>query len=195
MSGDHRRVLFLASESTTGSHLDHPDFVLRQPEELHQGLVDVVGTLHRAPDGHALLGACHRHNPLTFNVELLLSAGSIFAFDDGIRLRPADIHVAFFHLDGLQDIVLAPNHLFFPQRVFDGEYGRQGIDIDANGAARFLQQMLVRVGQENNRLLRVVNDAVGQAGLVVEDQGHMVFPRNVFGGHDGKFLPRQIPLP
>ncbi len=195
MTGDHRRVLFLATESTAGSHLDHSDLVLRQPEELHQGLVDVVGTLHGAPDGHALFGACHRHHSLALNVELLLGAGSIFAFDDGVRMRPDGIDVPFFHLDGLQDIVLAPDHFFSPQRVFESENRRQRLDVDPNGTPSFLQQVLVGVGQESDRFFRVVNDPVGQAGLVVEDQGHIVFSRNVFGGHDGEFLPRQIPLP
>ena len=55
VGGDHRRVFFFATKSAAGFHLHDAHALRGKREELHQGFVDVVGTLKRAPDSEALV--------------------------------------------------------------------------------------------------------------------------------------------
>ena len=68
--------------------------------------------------------------------------------------------------------------------------GRQRIDVDRDGAPGLFDEELVGVGQQHDRLLGVVDDAVGQAGLVVHDEDDAIGRRHVTRGDDREFVPR-----
>ena len=93
---DHRRIFLFTAKTSAGFGLDHANFVLRQPEKRQQSFVNIIGALHRAPDGHAVFGIRDRDHAVVFDVELLLCAGQIFAFDDMIRFFPYRIDIALF---------------------------------------------------------------------------------------------------
>ena len=70
--------------------------------------------------------------------------------------------------------------------------GRQFFDFDAHVAARFFQQILVRMRQQHDRFFRMIDDFVGEIRLIVEDQRDVVFAGNVFGGDDGELVPGNV---
>jgi hypothetical protein len=70
-----------------------------------------------------------------------------------VRGRGPDlVHVALLDAVRLEDVVLAPDDLFLSERVFEREDGGQFIDLDADVAARFFQEMLVRVREQEDGL-------------------------------------------
>ncbi len=87
MGRDMRRVLFLAAEAAARLHLHDAHVVPRQAEQRRQRLVHVVRALQRSPDGDAVRRAGDGDHALRLDVELLLRAGFVLAFDD--RARPA----------------------------------------------------------------------------------------------------------
>ncbi len=127
----------------------------------------VVGALQRAPHGDAFGGVRARDHALRLDVELLLRAGFVFALDDELGVCPGGVDVALLHLEGLEDIVAAPDDFFFGERILDGEDGRERLDLDAHGAARFFQQILVGMREQDDGLFGMVHEFVGEAGLVV----------------------------
>ena len=68
--------------------------------------------------------------------------------------------------------------------------GRQWIDVDLTARRAFSTRSFVGVGQQDDRLLGVVDDAVGQAGLVIHDEDDPIGRRHVTGGDDREFVPR-----
>ena len=151
---DHRGIFFLAAESAAGLRLNHANFFRRQIEQWHERLVHVVGTLQRSPDRHAVRGICRRDHALVFDVELFLRAGPILAFDDDVRLRPCGVHVAFFHVIRLEDVVLSKNNGAFRDGILDRKNRGQRLDIDLHRAARLLEQISIRMREQDDRLLR-----------------------------------------
>ena len=76
-----------------------------------------------------------------------------------------------------------------PLAFFDREHGRQGIVLDGNRFDRFRQRVAIRMGQQKNRLFRMVDHAIREARLIVFDQRDIVFPGNVLRGDDDKLAP------
>ena len=80
--GKRGRIILLAAERAAGLGLHHAHFFVGQVEDLDQRLVHVVGALQRTPDGDAALGAPLRDDAVVLNVEMLLRAGAVLAFDN-----------------------------------------------------------------------------------------------------------------
>ena len=135
VTGDHRRIFFLAAEASTGFRLNDSDLLRRQRKQLQQGFVDVVGALHGAPNRDAIFGIGDCDSTVGFDVELLLSSGGIFAFDDVSRRRPCFIDAAFLDQERFENVVVTPYDLFSRQRFFECEHGRQLLYFDANSTA------------------------------------------------------------
>ena len=110
---DDRRVFFLAAKAATGLHLDHAHLVRRQIEERRQRLVNVVRTLHRAPDRHAVGRVRRSHHAVRFDVELLLRAGLVFALDDEVGRGERGVDVPRVTSVVLEDVV-RPQHIARP---------------------------------------------------------------------------------
>jgi hypothetical protein len=100
------------------------------------------------------------------------------------------VDVALLDEVRLEDVVLAPDHRLRGERLLEVEDRRQLLDVERHRAARLLEQVAVGVGEQQHRLLGVVDDAVGEAGLVLEDQGDAVLPRHVARVDDDDLLPR-----
>ena len=156
---------------------------------MHQRLVHVVRALQRSPHGHAVGGIRHRDHALIFDVELFLRAGPVFALDDDVGLRPGGVHVAFLHVVRLEYVVLAPDDCAFRERILDRENRGQRFDVDLHRAPRFLQQILVRMRQQDDRFFGMVDEFGGEAGLIVHDQRDFVLAGNVGGRDDREFVP------
>ncbi len=189
VSCNHRRIFFLATKPAAGHGLHHANFFRRQIKQLQQRFVNVIRALHRTPDGYAFCRVGDGDHAVRFDIQLLLSAGFVFAFDDKISLRPSGIHVAFLDQKLFEDVVFAPDGLGFVQRIFDGENGGQRFDVERDRTPGFFQQVFVFVRQQQNRLFRMVYKFISQIRLIFQNQRHAVSAGNIFGGDDGEFVP------
>ena len=126
---------------------------------------------------------------MRLDVELFLRAGGVLAFDDEVRVIPDGIHVTARDEKLLEDVVGPPDDRPALERVVDRQDGRQRIDLDRDRAPRLFDEQLVGVGEENDRLFRVVHDAVRQARLIVQNEHDAVRRRHVLRGDDGELVP------
>ena len=187
--GNHRGIFFLAAKRAAGFHLHDADAILGQAEKLHEGFVDVIRTLQRAPDGEAMLGVEGGDHAVVFDVELLLRAGGVFAFDDEVRVLPDGIDVAFFDQIGFEKIVRAPDYLGDGFAFFDGEERGKRIVFYGNGSDSFGEKMAVGMSEEEKRLFGMIDEAIGEAGLIVVEESDAIFAGNVFWGDDDELAP------
>ena len=67
-----------------------------------------------------------------------------------------------------------------------GGSGSYSILTAADGLAQFV---LVRMREQNDRLVAVVHLAVGKAGLVGDDELDVILAGNIGGGDDGELAP------
>ena len=192
MSGNHRRIFFLAAKAAAGFSLNHANLFFRQTKQLNQSLVHVVRTLHRTPHSHAIRSVRNRNRAIVFNVKLLLCARVIFTFDYEVRLRPHVVHVAFINQKLFEDIVFAPDDFLLFQRVFQRKDRRQFFVFDAHIAPRFFEPVLVLMSEQNDWLFGMIHKVVGKIRLVVEDQRNIVLAGNVFRGNDRELIPRNL---
>lgn len=189
MGGDHGGIFFLASEGAACFHLDDADAVGGQGEKLHEGFMDIVGTLKGAPNCEALLRIENGNHAVVFNVELLLRAGGIFGFDDVIGGAPGNINVALFDEIAFEEIVRAPDDLREAFAFFDVEDCGEWHVFDGDGFDCFRQEMAVRMSEEKNRFFWMIDAAVRETRLVVFDEGNAIGARNVAAGDDDEFVP------
>ena len=155
-----------------------------------QRLVHVVGALQRTPHGNAALGAPLGDDAVVLNVEMLLRAGAVFAFDNVRGRCPHGIDVALFEQEALEQIVRAPDDLILALAFFDGEDRRAAARTQcAQRSCGLAQLVLVRVREQHDGLVAVVHLALGEAGLVGNDQLDMIVAGNIGGSHDGEFAP------
>jgi hypothetical protein len=185
----HRRVFFFSAEAAAGLELDHARLLGADAEERHERLLHVIRALHRAPDGDPALGGVG-DDPVGLDVELLLRPGLVSALDDHVGPGQRGLDVALDDGEGLEDIVGAPDHLAGGERLLDGEDRRQRLDVDLDGVAGALEEGAIGVGEEDHRLLGVVDDVRGESRLVVEDEVDDVGPGDVLGGDHHDLVPR-----
>ena len=100
------------------------------------------------------------------------------------------IHIALFDEKRFEDIVLAPDDFFLRERILDRENRGQRLDFDAHRAARFFEQIFIGMREQDDGFLGMIYNAVGEAGLIVDDQRDAILVGNVFRGDDGEFIPR-----
>ncbi len=141
--------------------------------------MNVVRTLERAPDGEALLRIEGGDHAVVFDVELFLRAGRVFGFDDVIRVLPDGIDVAFFDQISFEGVVGAPDDVMEGFAFFDGENRGEGIVFDGNGFDGFGEKMAVGMSEQEQRLLGMIDDAVGETRLIVFDKRDAIFPGDV----------------
>src|SRR5262249_34996037 len=100
------------------------------------------------------------------------------------------IDIAFFDVERLEDVVVAPNDFLAGEGVRDREDRRGRVDLDVDGATCFFEQILVWMRQQENRLFGMVHEAVGEGGLMLDKQSDAILPGDVIGHYDGEFGPR-----
>ncbi len=183
------KIFFFSAKAAAGFRLDHANFLRREAEQGDQSFVHVVRALQRTPDSHSLAQICGRDHALILDVQVFLRAGPKFAFDDEVGARPRGIYVPLFHVVRLEDVVLARNDGVLRERILDREDGGQRVNVDLYRAPRFLEKILVRVSQQDDRLLGVVDELVREARLIVRDRGNFIFAWNILGGDDRELAP------
>ena len=67
-------------------------------------------TLHGAPYRESFFGSEGSNHTVVLYIEVLLSAGGIFAFYNEVCLIPNFINIPFFYLKLFKDIVFAPDN-------------------------------------------------------------------------------------
>ena len=143
VSGDHGGIFFLAAKSAAGFHLNDTHAICREVAELHQGFVNVIGALERAPNGEALLEIEGGDHSVVFYVELFLCASCVFGFDDVVCVLPHGIDIAFFDQIGFEDVVCAPDDLLRSLTFFHAEDGGKRIVFDSYGFDGSREKMAV----------------------------------------------------
>ena len=108
--------------------------------------MNIVRTLQRTPYCDALIGIKLRDHPVRLDVQLLLRAGKIFAFDDERGVFPDGVHIALFDQVRFENVVFAPDDLGRPLAVRDIEHRRKGLVLDGDGFDSFRKKMLVADG-------------------------------------------------
>ena len=170
MAGKNGRIILFAAECAAGFGLDDAQFVFRQIEDAAQRFENVVGALQRAPHRHSVFRAVLGDDALVLDVQMFLRTGTVLAFNDMRGAGPRGIHVAFFKQKTLEQVVCAPDDLVLPLALFDGEDRRQRIVFDFHRAERFAQFVLIGMREEQNRFLAMIHLAVGEAGLIRNDE-------------------------
>ncbi len=103
VAGNHRRILLLAAEAAAGFRLHDAYAVVGEAEQHGQRAMDVVRALHRSVhrDAPPVVGR-HGNDPVGLDVELLLRADPVLAFDDLVGLGQAGVEIAFVDGDRLE---------------------------------------------------------------------------------------------
>ena len=110
--------------------------------------MNIIRALHRAPDRNSRFRTVLCNHPLRLNVKLLLCSGVVLAFNDDVGFGPRAVHVPFLHEQSLEDVVTAPDDLFFGQGIVDVEDCRKRIDVERHESPGFFQQLLVAMREE-----------------------------------------------
>ena len=196
LHGEQRRVarddggiILFAAECAAGFSLDDANLVIGQIEDGTQSFENVVRALQRAPHRDAALRAVLRDHALVLDVKMFLRAGAVLALDDVRRASPRGIYVAFFEQENFEQIVRAPDDHILPLALFNGEDGRQRFVFDLHRADGFAQFVLVGMREEQDRLFAMIHFAVGEAGLIGDDELDAIFAGNVGGGNDRELAP------
>src|ERR1700733_10877850 len=170
MRSEHGWIFFLAAKRAAGLGLYDANVFRRQPGERYQSLVYIKRTLHRTPDGETsgATGLCD--DSIRFDIKLFLGPGGVFAFDDPGSIFPRLVYISFFHPVAFEDVVFAPDDDFAALAFFDAVDGGCGPVGDVDGGYRGCQGVPIGMRQEEDRLLRMIDHAIGQAGLVLHDE-------------------------
>src|ERR1700745_774151 len=98
-----------------------------------------------------------------------------------IRHFPHAIDVTFFNEARFEDIFRAPDDFGEAFAFFDAENSGQRFVLDRDCGYRFRKEMPVRMGEQQDRLLWMVDDSVSPPPVI--------FPGNILGGNNNKLLP------
>ena len=190
VTGDHRRKLLLAAEAAARLHLHDADAILGQVEQPGERVMDVVRALHRAPHGDAVLRIGDRQHAVRLDVELLLRPGLVLPLDDRRgACSERGVDVPFRDGVALEDVVGAPDDLAAGERLVDRQDRRQRLDVDRHAPPRVVGPRAVRVRDQDDRFLGMIDDVGGEVRLIVDDQLHAVLAGDVGRGDDDEFVP------
>ncbi len=123
---------------------------------------------------------------------MFLRAGFVLAFDDEAGVGPCLIDVAFINQKLFEDVVVAPDDLFFRERVSESEDGGLFFDLYRHISSCLFEQVLIFVREQQDRFFGMVDEISSEIRLIVQDKGDVVSAGNVFGGDNSEFIPREI---
>ncbi len=187
--------ILLASEGSAGFGLDDAALLGGEVEDEFEGMDEIVGALHGAADRDSGFGVVLGDDAVVLDVELLLRARSVLAFDDKVGGLPdifRDGLPILLHQVGLEGVGLlafAPDDLFFLFGVLDGVDGGEFFVGDADGGYGGGEYSAVGVSEEEDGLFCVVDVGDGEAGVVFCEVDDAVFAWYVGGGDDGELVP------
>jgi len=210
VAGDHRRELLLAAEGAADRLLPHADLLRGQAERFMEFVHHIIRTLQAAAQEHAAVLLRNGDHALRLDVELLLVARRVLAFDNEIGLGQPRGHVAL-------DDGLAAEHVLgrgraarettdarggilldagdqFPgleqrDQVVERQDRREFLDVGLDVFRRLLRQRERRRGDESQRLADVADRIGGQHRhrAIVHDEE--IRARKVGRGDDGDLRP------
>ncbi len=187
-AGEHGWIFFLTAKRAAGLGLNDANVFRRQAGESYQRLVYIERTLHRTPDGQpGVAGLCD--DSIGFDIKLFLGSGAVFAFDDPGSVFPCLVYISFFHPVTFKDVVFAPDDVLAALAFLDAVDGGSGRIGDVDSSYRGCQSVAVGMRQEQDRLLRMIDHAIGQAGLVIHDERNDIAAGNIFGRDNGELMP------
>src|SRR6266481_1581433 len=189
---NYRGIIFLASESAPGLSLHHTNFLCQQIAQRHQRLMYVIRTLQRTPHRNSLLAIEDRNYPVVFDVKLLLRTRGVLAFNDVVGLCPNAIDIALRDQESFECIVHPPNDLGTPFAFFNGKNGRQWFVFDRDAIHSLSQEMRIRMRQEQDRFLGMIDLSIRQARLIVSDQSDAILAWNILRRDHYKFAPLEL---
>ena len=180
LQGQDGRVVLLAAEGAAGGRLAHHDAVAVQAQGALHRVVDVVGTLQRAEDLDAAVGARRGDDALGLEVHVLLVAGEIGALDDRGGRGEGGVGVAAV------DVVLGDDVVGRGQHVGHGRQRlREQPDVVASGPCEG-----ERGGCDQSHRLTDVADLVrDQDRLIVLHEVDHVLAGDVGPGEDHHATP------
>src|ERR1700675_3018129 len=129
----------------------------------------IVGALQRAPYGDALLRIETRDHSVVFDVQLLLRAGGVFRFDDVVGVLKRAFYISLINEVGFEDIIRAPNNFRKLLAFLDSEDRWKRVIFDGNGFNCFSQKISVRVREEEDGFLGMIDQYFREAGLILPD--------------------------
>ena len=188
MAGEHGGVVLLAAEAAAGLHLDHAHLLQGQLEQFVEGMVHVVGALHRAPHQHAP-GRGLPDDGVGLDVDVLLCPGVIGGIQAQVTQGRGGLRIPLGDEDGLEDVVLAPDDRVAAQALLDPKHGGQGLHVHPHPLPGILDPQGIGMGQQHDGLFGMVDHTIGQAGLVKHQVGHRVLSGDVPGRDDDELRP------
>jgi hypothetical protein len=210
MSTQNRRIVLLAAEGSAGLRLDHAHLVIAQAERYLQRAMHIERALQGARDSHArnrsiCIPCSLGKRSVGLNVELFLRTRVIFPLDDQVSPCERLIQVAMLQQEALEHVwrcarprdARTPDDFFQCDRFLHVEDRRQLLICDPHRRNGRGQPLLIRVRQQQNRLLRMVHPRVlprgYKQGLILKKHRHHVASGNVVRGDDTELMPRNLP--
>ena len=182
MDGHDRREVLLAAERAASLRLGDDSLCVAQCQCALQGGVDVVGALHRARDGDPAVRPRLRDHGLVLDVQLLLVADAILAFDDEASFPKGRFRIAAGDPIGRELLCRL-------QRVEDG---RQWLRAWLDTSLGLAERGLVRCRDQRDRFRVVPDLAVREGRHVVLDRADDVLAGDVCSRHDDDLGPVEI---
>ena len=172
---ENRRLRFLAAEAAAHP----PDFarhlIGRQVQRVRDDVLHLGRMLRRTPQVNAIVFLRHRVRNLPFEVELFLATHVPFAGYASRRTGQRFSRIAAHQMHRRQYVRL------LLLGVLRRQDRRQDFIVDVR-QARCTPRCVVRVGQHRKqRLARVLDDALGQDRVVVNDRATIVDSGNIGG--------------
>ena len=184
MGADDAGEVLLAAEGAAGLGLDDAALFLGQAEDQRERVDEVVGALHGAGDGDRFQRAVGRaegfgDDAVVFDVELLLRAGAVLAFDDEVGGGEGGLELggrAVLHEEGLEGVRLVMVRVIaVPDDsglvaggarfgVFDGEDAGKFLVGDVDGLDGGGQDGLVGVREKQDGFGWVVDGSAARQG-------------------------------
>jgi hypothetical protein len=120
---------------------------------------------------------------------MFLRASAVLALNDVRCAGPCGIHVALFEKKTFEQIVRAPDDYVLPLALFNGEDRLQRLIFDPHGTNGFTQFVLVRMREEQDGFFAMIHLAVGEAGLIGDDELDAILAGNIGGSDDCELAP------
>ncbi len=192
MTGDHVRILLLATEAATGCRLNDANLVIGPGEQRLHRLVYVVGALHGAENDQRSVLLLPGGDTVVLDVGLLLMRDPILPLHNEVRAPEAFCEIAFGYLEPLEDVVRSIQHGFPRKRFIDGQHSIERLVHDLDMRERLVGALPARVPHDEYRLFGVPHDCVSEKRLVALDEEHLVLARDVPGARRDELMPRKV---
>ena len=169
-------VIFFAAEAAAGGCLHGANASFIAVEGVLECVEDVVRALHAALDADGFGGGVHPgDHAVALDVDVLLRAGFVLAFDDDRRAGERCLGIAFVDSEMFEDVCHVST-LRLREGGGDAEIqsGVFAVDHDLNGCHGAADCLAVFARDEHDRFVHVADVGGGEHGLVALDEVDLV---------------------